>query len=140
MRTLFVILSLFVYSSCFAAGPDTAGLQKAVHSLNAALLHRDSASLKKLLHKKLTYGHSNGWTETKREVINDLFSSKLVYNKIGQGSLEIIKEKNIASVRSVCDIDVALNGSRVQMKLHVLQVWIKEKKGWLLLSRQSTKI
>ena len=140
MSRILIIWLLLVSCSCLAGKPDTAGLKVAVSDLNLALIRKDSAVLKKLLHKKVTYGHSNGWVETKREVIEDLYNGKLVYNKIDQGNLEIVKEENTASVRTTADIEVLLNGKPIQMKLHVLQVWIKEKKGWLLLSRQSTKI
>lgn len=139
MRVVCSILLLFVYSICFAGGHD-AELKKAVSELNKALLQRDSAALNKLLHNKVQYGHSNGWIETKREVIDDLYNGKLVYNKIESNSVEIVEEEHAACIRSVADIDVLLNGKQVQLKLHVLQVWVKKKAGWVLLSRQSTKI
>lgn len=140
MRFFITIILLFVCSAAFAGKPDTTGIYKAVHQLNQALVQKDSAMLKKLLHKKVTYGHSNGWVETKRDVIEDLFNGTLVYNKIDQGALEVTEEQDIVFVRSAADVDVALKGTQIQLKLHILQVWMREKKGWILVSRQSTKI
>jgi len=140
MRSFCTILMLFVYSTTLAAKQDTAGLHKAVYDLNSALLQKDSIALRRLLHPKIEYGHSNGWIETKREVIDDLYSGKLNYNKIEQGAIEVVKEGNIACVRSVIDVEIMLNGQQIKLKLHVLQVWLKEKTEWILLSRQSTKI
>ena len=140
MRFVCSILLLFVYSICFAGGHDEADLKKAVNQLNSALLQRDSTMLKKLLHNKVQYGHSNGWIETKREVIDDLYNGKLVYNKIESSPVEIVEEEHAACVRSTVDIDVLMNGKPIQLKLHVLQVWVKKKSGWALLSRQSTKV
>jgi hypothetical protein len=140
MRSFLTILLFFAYCSVFAGEPDTAALRKAVYELNTALIKKDTASLHRLLHGKLKYGHSTGWIETKREVITHLFSGKLAYNNIEQGAVEIIEEDNTALVRSDIAVDVEMGETKLQMKLHVLQVWKKKDKGWVLLSRQSTKI
>ncbi len=140
MRRLIIIFLLFIYHHSFSREPDTTGLQKVVKELNKALLEKDSIRLGALLHGKVQYGHSNGWIETKDSVIGDLFSGKLVYYKIEQTETTFTEEKSTACVRSVNAIDVALSGERIQMKLHVLQVWIKEDNDWVLLSRQSTRI
>lgn len=140
MRLTILIVLLFGYSTLFGRPSDTVVLRKAVGDLNQALLQKDSIVLKKLLHDKLSYGHSNGWIETKREVIEDLYNGKLIYNKLEPGALEMVEEGSMATVRTDLNIDVSLRGTPIKMKLHVLQVWVREKKGWLLLSRQSTKI
>jgi len=140
MRALLTILSFFVYSISLAGRPDTAGLQKAVYQLNDALLQKDSVTLKRLLHEQARYGHSNGWIETKREVLDDLQDGKLIYNRINQSELAVVVENETACVRAKADIEVLLNGKPLTMSLHILQVWIKDKSGWVLLSRQSTKI
>jgi hypothetical protein len=117
-------------------------LVKAVGDLNSALQQKDTAVLKKLLHKKLSYGHSNGWIESRQDVMTDLHNGKLVYNSISQSAPNIVIEGKTAAVRAEADIDVALDGKQVKLKLHILQVWVwKDKdKEWKLLSRQSTKI
>lgn len=140
MRWWLTILLFFVYSAAFASKKDTADLRKSVYRLNEALMMKDTAVLKKLLHKKCSYGHSNGWVETKRDVIGDLYNGKLVYQQIDQDTLTMTREKNLATVRSRVAAKVLYEGKEVSLKLHVMQVWMKEKKGWLLLSRQSTKI
>ena len=144
MRLFLIISLLFVYSVAPAKEKvkrDSVSLSKAMIQLNTALVQKDSAALNKLLHKKLHYGHSNGWIESKKEVINDLYNGKLVYNKIDASDEEIDIVKEVATVRSNVNIDVALDGKQVSMKLHVLQVWIwKDKEGWKLLSRQSVKM
>ncbi len=140
MRASLILILLFISCTVFASKPDTAGLRKAVLKLNKALVEKDSATLKKLLHKKVTYGHSNGWVETKRDVIGNLFSGTLVYNNLEQHPLTMtVEEDNVAIVRSDLGIDVTYDGQPIKMKLHVMQVWIKKKKGWLLLGRQSAK-
>jgi hypothetical protein len=134
------ILFFFFSVASFGGDKDSVLLSQSVTKLSKALIAKDSATLKKLLHKKVTYGHSNGWIEGKREIIEDLYSGKLVYKSISNGPLTITEEENIASVRNDIEVEVVVEGHELKMKLHVLQVWMKEKKGWLLISRQSTKI
>lgn len=139
MRITCTILLFFIYSAVYAQA-DTEGLKKAVAGLNTALLVKDSVALKSLLSDKVTYGHSNGWIETKQEVVQHLFDGTLTYNSIIQGEPSIVLEGDIASVRANADVDVSLKGTQVKLGLHILQVWKKDKKRWVLLSRQSTKI
>ena len=144
MRLFLIISLLFVYTVVPAKEKiksDSVSLVTAMTQLNIALVQKDSVTLGKLLHKRLHYGHSNGWIESKKEVINDLYNGKLVYNKIEASGYEIEIVREVATVRSKTDIDVLLDGKPVAITLHVLQVWIwKDKEGWKLLSRQSVKM
>ena len=144
MRLFLIISLLFVYTVTPAKEkikPDSVSLVTAMTQLNIALVQKDSVTLGKLLHKRLHYCHSNGWIESKKEVINDLYNGKLVYNKIEASGYEIEIVREVATVRSKTDIDVLLDGKPVAITLHVLQVWIwKDKEGWKLLSRQSVKM
>jgi ketosteroid isomerase-like protein len=138
MRYLVTISLLFVYSTLFAQSEKS--LSIAADGFNNALVERDSNALKTLLHDKLVYGHSNGWKQTPKEVVDDLFNGKIVYHKITQSEEHIVMDGNTGAVRSVADIDVTMEGKELHFKLHVLQVWIWKNKKWQLLSRQSAKI
>lgn len=129
----------FLFFSSFSFG-QTSFLKEAVSKLDRALIAKDSVTLKQILHKDLNYGHSNGWVESKQEVINDLFNGKLTYQKIESSKQDWKMGKDWATVRSVTEIRLLMNEQELLLKLHVLQVWIKTNKGWQLLARQSTKI
>jgi hypothetical protein len=137
MRWIALISLFFVYSKAFA---QSSSLEGSVSSLTAALLKKDTVELKQLLHEKVSYGHSNGWIETRQEVLNDLYNGKLVYNSIHEKLIAIETDGNTAAVRTEADVDVTVSGTRIQLKLHIFQAWIKDKKGWRLLGRQSTKV
>lgn len=109
-------------------------------SLNEALVQKDSLQLTKLLHPSLSYGHSNGWVETKQEVIENNVSDYLIYKNILVDSFQCQVSKKYAVIRFKALHDVVLKGKAIQLKLHVCQVWIKFHKHWVLLARQSTKI
>jgi len=47
--------------------------------------------------------------------------------------------KNLITSRRDIDVTGQLEGTAFNMKLNVLEVWIKEKGKWQLLARQSVK-
>ena len=137
MKGLAVIFLLFVSFCGFA---QTSYLKDAAAKLDKALLEKDTATIKQLLHKDASFGHSNGWVETKGDVIRDLVSGKLAYHKIENKDVNWKANKDWASMRSTTEVKFMVNGTEGELKLHVLQVWWKTNKGWQLLARQSTKI
>lgn len=139
MRYIATILLLFIYSCVFAQS-ETKEVEKAVKAFHHALIEKDSMTLKSLLHNRLVYGHSNGWKESKKELIDDLFNGTIEYLKIKAEDEEIVLDGNTACARATLYIDVIMGGKTLTFKLHGLQVWVKQKKDWKMLSRQSVKI
>lgn len=139
MRLILITILFFIYCNANAQIADKS-LAKAVDGFNKALLARDTVTLRKLLHKKLVYGHSNGWKETKQEMIDDLYNGTIEYVKIESADEQVTIEGNTACVRATLYIEAKMGGKILPFKLHSLQVWMKEKKDWVLLSRQSVKI
>jgi len=137
MKVWIAIIVLLISSVSFG---QTSFLKDAVSKLDKALIEKDTATLKQLLHKNLTYGHSSGWVETKDDVVKDLTSGKLVYYTIKSDSITWKADANWASMRSKTKVEVSVNNNRTELNLHVLQVWLKTNKGWQLIARQSTKL
>jgi hypothetical protein len=137
MKIVVTILYLFVYSLSLA---QTSFLKEAVAKLDKALITKDTAILKQLLHKDLSYGHSNAWVETKTDVIKDLISGKLAYSKIKSKDFLWTASKDWATVRTTSTINYLLDGEEGTLQLHVMQCWLKTNKGWQLIARQSTKL
>ncbi|WP_276132849.1 nuclear transport factor 2 family protein [Polluticoccus soli] len=139
MRQLLIIVLLFVCGTVFAQS-DTVVLKNTMVAMDQAMLRKDSFYLKMVLHDDLKYGHSNGWIEKKQDVINDLRDGVLDYKRIDSYEPVFTFYGNIACVRTNPDITVVMDGKVLELKLHVLQVWVKTGNRWQLLSRQSTKI
>ena len=137
MKIRITILLLLISSFTFA---QTSFLKDAVTKLDKALIAKDTVVLKQLLHKDITYGHSNGWVETKADVIKDLVSGKLAYDKIESKEVKWSVTNDVATMRSTTEVNYRLDDKPGELKLHVLQVWMKTNRGWQLISRQSTKI
>ena len=139
-KLLFGSLVLFLFNSSFAQ-IDSVGLKNAMQQLDKALLQKDETVLKSVLHQDLSYGHSNGWVQSKSDVLNDFISGKLTYSKIENNSSAIIViTKEYATVKTDTNAEGAVNGTAFNLKLHIMQFWIKTKKGWQLIARQSTKL
>jgi len=140
-KVLLIIISFFFLGGSSFAQGDASALPKAIMDLDAALMKKDSVAISRLLHEKLTYGHSNGWIETKEEVWQDLRTGKLVYEKIDIKILEIPAVKGeTAVVRMKIEVKGKVNDTAFEMPLHVLQVWIWNEGRWVLFARQSTRI
>ena len=134
------VLFLFTTQNSFAQ-IDSVGLKNAMQQLDKALLQKDETVLKSVLHKDLSYGHSNGWIQSKSDILNDFASGKLTYSKIENNSSAIIViNKDYATVKTNTNAEGAVNGTAFNLKLHIMQFWIKTKKGWQLIARQSTKL
>jgi hypothetical protein len=139
MKQLLTIILFFVSIAGFAQA-DTLPLNKAIANLNIALLKKDTVLLKSLIDDKLNYGHSNGWIQSNRSIVEDLYNGKITYNKIDQTAPTVVLNGNVASVRATADIDVDVSGTNVKMRLTILQVWVLKNKRWLLFTRQSGKL
>jgi hypothetical protein len=139
MKWLLSIGLLFI-TIVTVAQVDSVGLKDAMQKLDKALLQKDENVLRSVLHKDLSYGHSNGWIQNKSDVVNDLKSGKLVYNKIENSSSAIVNINNKwATAKTNTIAEGAVNGTAFKLILHVMQFWIKTKKGWQLIVRQSAK-
>ena len=134
------LLFLLIANGSFAQ-VDSVGLKSAMQQLDKALLQKDEAVLRSVLHKDVSYGHSNGWIQNRSDILNDFNSGKLTYNKIEDNSSAIVTiSKKYATVKTNTNAEGVVNGTAFNLKLHIMQFWIKTKKhGWQLIARQSAK-
>ncbi|HEY5966461.1 MAG TPA: nuclear transport factor 2 family protein [Chitinophagaceae bacterium] len=136
---VFGFLILFIVNSSFAQ-VDSVGLKNAMQQLDKALLQKDETVLKSVLHKDISFGHSNGWIQTRADILNDFTSGKLTYNKFENNSSAIVAiSKKYATVKTNTNAEGIVNRTAFKLTLHIMQFWIKTKKGWQLIARQSAK-
>jgi Domain of unknown function (DUF4440) len=133
------VLFLLIATTSFAQ-IDSVGLKNTMQQLDKALLQKDETVLKSVLHKDLSFGHSNGWIQTRTDILNDFSSGKLTYNKFENNSSAIVTiSKKYATVKTNTNAEGVVNGTAFKLTLHIMQFWIKTKKGWQLIARQSAK-
>src|SRR5262245_49682337 len=96
-----VFISLLVTNLVAVSQVDSVGLKDAVQKLDKALLQKDEVVLRSVLHKDVSYGHSNGWIQSKDDILNDFKSGKLTYNNIENNSSAIVRiDKKYATVKT----------------------------------------
>lgn len=104
------------------------------------LVGKNYDSLTVLLDDKVQYIHSSGWVQNKREVLDDLRSGKLTYQKV------IIKESTArlynttAIVTGVGTIDGVTEGKAFSVDLRYTEVYVKSENRWKLASRHANKM
>lgn len=120
---------------------DSVGLKQAILGLDKAMVAKDTAALNLYLDKKVSYGHSNGWVQSKEDVRNDFASGRVAYEKMESSNLRILSiDKEFAVVSLSVQAAGVGNEKPFSLTLHVMQVWKKDKKGWQLLARQGARL
>ena len=98
----------------------------------------DGQGLSNLVHDSVSYGHSNGWIQTKADLIKDA-GIKTDYHSFKEDSVDVVVTGTVAYIRFVADIDVTWAGKRNMFHLKVLEVWVRDNDKWKLLARQALK-
>jgi ketosteroid isomerase-like protein len=113
----------------------------AVEQLRKAMVDADTVTLDKLTAAELSYGHSSGKVQTKKEFISDLATgtSDFVSIDLTEQTVKIVG--NTAVVRHILSAASNDKGKGPgAVKLGILLVWVKNKTQWQLLARQAVKV
>jgi hypothetical protein len=104
------------------------------------MISKQFDSLSLLLDADLSYIHSNGWIETKDELIANIKSGKLVYKRVSVSEAKVRIKRNTAILTAEGTYFVTMDNTDIEIKLLYSEVYIKEKGKWLLIHRQSSKL
>jgi hypothetical protein len=138
MRSL--LFSLLLLNGLLAkAQTEDEKLTTTLKEFHQALVAKNTASINQQTDKALSYGHSNGWIETKEDMIKDLETGVISYNSFKEDSISISRNENMANVRFIADISANMKGATNNFHLKVLEVWVKKGKRWLLFARQAVR-
>lgn len=137
---LFLLIVLFTSSCTVLKTPlDSSFIKESMLSLDKAMIEKDTLRLNKLLHNKLTLGHSNNWVETKSSMLQSLINKEVIYTSIEQvGAVKIhFSTRKLITSRRDINVSGVVNANTFDVKLNVLEIWTYENKSWQLLARQS---
>lgn len=143
MKKTFFTAALLLLTSLasFAQSADEKAVGDAVEKLKNAIVAVDAPVLDKLTSPLLSYGHSNGLLEDKKEFIRALTSGESHFTKIDLSDQTISVSGDLAIVRHKLIGDTHNKGKDpAPVKLGVFYVWQKTKGAWLLLGRQAFKL
>jgi len=138
LKKIFIIL-LFIVPVFSIAQTEKEKLATTIKEFHQALVQKDIAAINKQTDEALSYGHSNGWIETKTDFIKNLETGFMKYRGYKEDSLTITMNGDVANARFVADISATLNGNDGNFHLKVLEVWVKKNKRWILFARQAVR-
>jgi ketosteroid isomerase-like protein len=120
---------------------DAATVAEAVAALTKAMLTADKAKLESLVSDQLSYGHSGGVIQDKKDFVEVIATKKSVYKSIELSKQTVAVAGNNAIVRHAWESESGTGDGKWNVsKIGVLQVWQKEPSGWKLLARQAFKV
>ena len=136
MRSLLVITVLLC--GIIASGQDNK-LETTIRVFHKALVEKNMTSISQLTDSELSYGHSNGWVESRADFIKNLETGYMVYSTFREDSMAVTMNGNVAHARFIADINAVRDGKEGVFHLKVLEIWIKKKNRWILFARQAVK-
>ncbi len=140
MKSCFTILSCLFFTIAVAQTADETKLVETVKEFHQALVKQNAVAINQQTDKAVSYGHSNGWVQSKKDLIKDFETGKISYQSFKEDSITVVMNDNMANVRFVADITASVNGTTVNnYHLKVLEVWVKKSKRWVLFARQAVK-
>lgn len=135
-----IVTTLFLLTVIFSnAQTEEEKLTATLKEFHQALVNKNTVSINQQTDKAISYGHSNGWVETKADMLKDLETGYISYQSYKEDSLNITMNGSMANARFVADISATLNGNKINSHLKVLEVWMKKGKRWILFARQAVK-
>lgn len=146
MRTKFLsLLVLFVtfltgMQTVYAQSNDEAAVAQAIESLRKAMFARDVKQFEALISENVSYGHSAGRIENKKEFITAALANKSVMKSLEFTDQTIKVTGDKAIVRNTYNGVSELDGKTNTTKIGVLLVWTKEGDTWRLYGRQAYRL
>ncbi|MDZ4716066.1 MAG: nuclear transport factor 2 family protein [Cytophagales bacterium] len=121
---------------------DTA--ERDVLSLSMAkfgwLINKQADSLQKYLDDRIQYIHSNGWIQTKAEILEDMLSGKLVYQKVEVKEASVRIYGQTALVTGLGRFEGINSGTPFSIDLRYTEVFVRTVDRWKLASRHSNRM
>ena len=141
MRLLsFLLLFTFVFGFSQDYSKQEKALVSQISKLDS-LMQNNGSSILTLFSTDVSFGHSNGWVQNYDDFKTDFESGKVIYQSVHQTELKEFKIKNkFASIRRIIAVKGFYKNEIFEMKLSVLEFWIKQKGTWKLWSRQSVTL
>lgn len=96
-------------------------------------------SLSSMLHEQLTYVHSNGWMESRKEVLDNLATAHLVYENVDHKIIQCTSVGDMGIIHGEGIFSVRLEGTPIVIKLLYSEVYVRDGDKWLLIARHANK-
>ena len=132
--------SLLFKDSAGAQVGDEAAVTQSIEALRQGILQQDKAKLDQVCASQISYGHSDGRSETKEQFINGVMNRKQVQKSLAFPDLKVSVVGNNAIARHIYLGESELDGKQSTTRIGALQVWQKQDGAWKLLARQGFRL
>ena len=142
MKKLVVTLVAFISMTVLimAQSKDGKKVADAVERLRQAMVDGNKAELESLVAEKLSYGHSGGHIDDKKEFVEKLTNGSSDFVTIELTGQTISISKKTAVVRHQLKGRTNDGGKPGEVNLRILLVWQKLNGKWILLARQAVRV
>jgi hypothetical protein len=140
VKTIFTLLVICSFVGANAQKEPINTVIAASKEYHQALVKQNKDYINQRSDEALSYGHSNGWIQTKTDMVKDFETGRISYQSIKEDSITVHLNGNFASVRFVGDFTATNNGVKSDNHLKVLEVWVQGERGWILFSRQGYRL
>ena len=142
MKKLLLLVLLLSGSNCFSQSADVEKINQLHKRKFLWMISKNYDSLNWITDENMKFIHSNGWTQTKKDFIDDLKSGKLNYTSI------VIAESSVNIYDSKCAVvtgkgtfkGLMPDQSEFNINLLYTEVYVRSKRQWKLVSRQASKL
>jgi hypothetical protein len=104
------------------------------------MISKQFDSLSLILDADLKYIHSNGWVESKEDLLANLKSDKLVYKQVLVSETKVTLTNHVAIVGGKGLFSVILENQTLEIPLMYSEIYVKKRGKWLLLHRHANKL
>lgn len=136
-----VILSLTIFICVQGQSKAETAVAEATTALTKAMVDGDRRMLEKLAADQLSYGHSGGHIDDKKEFVEKIASGNSDFISIDLTEQTISISGKTAIVRHILTGKTHDKGKDpANIHLRIILVWQKQAGQWKLLARQAVKI
>jgi ketosteroid isomerase-like protein len=140
MRIIFIAPLLLLIMTTQAQSKQETEVAHAVELLRKAMVDANRADLDAIASEKLSYGHSSGKVEGKKDFVENIASGKSDFISIELNDQTISVSGNTAVVRHELHAKTNDGGKPGEAHIKILLVFQKHGGKWLMLARQAVKM
>ena len=105
-----------------------------------AMIEVDTVILDSILADELTYTHTNGWLQTKEELMSTLESGELNYTSAITNDVVVRTYETSAVVTGTASMKVESQEKEYSLRISFIDVYVKKNGSWQMVAWQSTRI
>ena len=142
MRNILLFTLLMAGTVAYSQTPEAEEVNQLHKKKFLWMTRKNYDSLNWMADETLKFIHSNGWIQTKRDLIDDLKSNKLNYTSIvvQESSVSVYKHQTAVVIGKGTFKGLMPDQSEFNVNLLYTEVYVKSKRQWKLVSRHACKL